>query len=76
MEENYSKLNLGPDPEPEDNDAKAEGDDDDDDEQNIIFETPKRLTTRNPPFQIVVDFQQYRRKREYKGTYNVHVATF
>ena len=70
VEEDYSKLNLGPDPDSEETAADKEGDgdgDDDDDNNNIIFETPKRLTTRNPPFEIMIDFDQYRRKREYKG---------
>ena len=63
LEENYANLNLGPDPDPEDTENKNE----EDEESNIVFETPKKLTTRNTPFKIVIDFDQYRRKREYKG---------
>ena len=38
-----------------------------DDEDFGLFNTPKRSFQRVPPFQIQVDFDQYRRNRKYKG---------
>ena len=37
------------------------------DEGGVTFETPKKSTTRNPPFRIVTDFSEYRLNREYTG---------
>ena len=38
-------------------------------EDSGLFNTPKRSFQRVPPFQIQVDFDQYRRNRRYKGWY-------
>ena len=38
-----------------------------DEEDFGLFNTPKRSFQRVPPFQIQVDFDQYRRNRKYKG---------
>ena len=59
-DEDFSSLGVGI---KEDKDA----DDNDDDDSGIIFETPKRLNTRNPPVKVEIEFEQYRRNREYKS---------
>ncbi len=35
--------------------------------QKIVFQTAKKSTTRNPPFELELDFDQYRRGREYQS---------
>ena len=37
------------------------------DEDVDLFNAPRRSRQRNPPFQIIIDFDQYRRNRKYKG---------
>ena len=34
-------------------------------QQKVVFKTPKKQTTRNPPFELDIAFDQYRRGREY-----------
>ena len=36
-------------------------------ENNDLFDTPRRSRKRNPPFEIIVNFEQYRRNRKYQG---------
>ena len=36
-------------------------------EDSGLFETPRRSRKRNPPFEIIVHFDQYRRNRRYQG---------
>ena len=36
-------------------------------EEDALFDSPRRSRQRVPPFQIQVDFDQYRRNRRYKG---------
>jgi len=55
-DENFNSLDLGPEVEKKDKN-------DEDDDSN---KAPKKSNTRNPPFELDIDFQQYRRKREYK----------
>lgn len=55
VEESYSGLNLGP---PKDNFK--------DDGESQVFQAPKKLSSRNPPFEIDIDFDKYSSNREYK----------
>ena len=32
-----------------------------------LFDSPRRSSDRSPPFSIQIDFDQYRRNREYTG---------
>ena len=43
-------------------------------EDSGLFNTPKRSFQRVPPFQIQVDFDQYRRNRRYKGRFSIAVS--
>ena len=36
-------------------------------ENSGMFDTPRRSRKRNPPFEIIVHFEQYRRNRKYQG---------
>ena len=36
-------------------------------ENSGLFDTPRRSRKRNPPFEIIVHFDQYRRNRKYQG---------
>ena len=56
--EDFSKFNLGPDLE-----ANSE------DEE--LFDSPKELSTRNPPFDLDLNFVRYRKGKTYEGTNHV-----
>ena len=36
-------------------------------ENSELFDTPRKTRKRNPPFEIIVHFDQYRRNRRYQG---------
>ena len=36
-------------------------------EDSGLFDNPRRSRKRNPPFEIIVNFDQYRRNRKYQG---------
>ena len=36
-------------------------------DQEELFDIPRRSRQRNPPFEIQIDFDQYRRNRKYTG---------
>ena len=42
-----------------------------DDMSSGIFDTPRKSRKRNPPFEIQINFDQYRRNRQYKGKRNL-----
>jgi len=56
-EENYAGFNLGPTTEV--NDILSENED-------SAFDSPKELTSRNPPFDIQLTFSRYRAGKEYE----------
>ena len=39
-------------------------------DQEELFDIPRRSRQRNPPFEIQIDFDQYRRNRKYTGATN------
>ena len=39
----------------------------DEDMSSSIFENPRKSRKRNPPFELRINFDQYRRNRQYKG---------
>ena len=49
--------------------ADPGGDDDTwlDEGGKSLFDSPRRSSDRSPPFSIQIDFNQYRRNREYQG---------
>lgn len=64
QELNFGNLDLGPDFLREEDFGQQV---DDAAENNIEFvQPPKRLNARNPPFQMEIDFQQYRTNRDYQ----------
>ena len=58
-EENYSSIGLGPHKEEEEEEEKKEG--------NVVFEVPDKLSSRNTPFEIITNFNQYRSGRDYQS---------
>lgn len=63
---NYNSLNLGPDEDRRG--GSSNNDDEDNNDGNIVFSTPKRLSSsRNSPFSVELDFQEYKKKRRYNG---------
>ena len=61
-EENYAGFNLGPTTEV--NDILSENED-------SAFDSPKELTSRNPPFDIQLTFSRYRAGKEYESKLNI-----
>ena len=47
--------------------AMEEQEGEEEEEDSGLFETPRRSRKRNPPFEIIVHFDQYRRNRRYRG---------
>ena len=64
QELNFGNLDLGPDFLREE-DFGVESVDDAANSLQFV-QPPKRLATRNPPFQLEIDFQQYRANRDYE----------
>jgi hypothetical protein len=58
-QENYASLSLGPD-----HLAQHSGGQED----SNFFGAPKKLSNRQPPFEIETDFVEYRRNKKYTGT--------
>ena len=57
--EDFSKFNLGPDLEANSEDEES-------------FDSPKELSTRNPPFDLDLNFVRYRKGKTYEGKRNKH----
>ena len=64
-EENYGAFNLG-------NSGQSEFSSENDDS---IFDSPKEITSRNPPYDIELDFDRYRNGKEYTGKLHRETVT-
>ena len=41
-----------------------------------LFESPKKSRDRNPPYNIHIEFSQYRRNREYTSQYETPLLVY
>ena len=71
VDETYNQFNIG-----------IKEDDDEKEDLDYLDDSPKKSSSRNPPFEINVIFDQYRRNRDYKGylylglEYTIYYLTF
>jgi len=65
VEENYNDIGLGP-REDHDKDRNDEEYDEDEEYDDVIFDTP-RESANSRPFSIDLDFNSYRKNKEYQS---------